>query len=115
MSVKVQALDHPVINVADVMRTVERYRKVLGMDARVFDPGGGKAPRTSLLFGRQKINVRRREADIEILAVACPMGSRDSGEYGVRTIPAPPGGTPARVAGPACCPYLPASRTLGSE
>ncbi len=45
MSVKVQALDHLVINVADVVRTVEWYRKVLGMEVRVFDPGGGKAPR----------------------------------------------------------------------
>jgi catechol 2,3-dioxygenase-like lactoylglutathione lyase family enzyme len=63
MSVKVHALDHLVINVADVARTVEWYRKILGMEARVFDPGGGKAPRTSLSFGSQKINVRPRDAD----------------------------------------------------
>jgi catechol 2,3-dioxygenase-like lactoylglutathione lyase family enzyme len=63
MSVRVHALDHIVINVADVARTVEWYRKILGMEARVFDPGGGKAPRTSLSFGNQKINVRPRDAD----------------------------------------------------
>jgi len=63
MPVKVHALDHLVINVADVARTVEWYRKILGMEARVFDPGGGKAPRTSLMFGSQKINVRPRDAD----------------------------------------------------
>jgi catechol 2,3-dioxygenase-like lactoylglutathione lyase family enzyme len=63
MSVKVHALDHLVINVADVARTVEWYRRILGMEARVFDPGGGKAPRTSLSFGNQKINVRPRDAD----------------------------------------------------
>ncbi len=63
MSVKVSALDHLVINVADVARTTEWYRKVLGMEVRVFDPGQGKAKRTSLLFGNQKINVRPRDAD----------------------------------------------------
>jgi catechol 2,3-dioxygenase-like lactoylglutathione lyase family enzyme len=50
-------------DVADVARTTEWYRKILGMEVRMFDPGGGKAPRTSLVFGRQKINVRPRDAD----------------------------------------------------
>ena len=63
MPVKVHAIDHLVINVGDVARTVEWYRKILGMEAKVFDPGGGKAPRTSLSFGDQKINVRPRDAD----------------------------------------------------
>ncbi|WP_213771945.1 VOC family protein [Bradyrhizobium sp. dw_78] len=63
MSVKVSALDHLVINVADVARSVEWYRKILGMEVVVFDPGGGKTPRTSLIFGHQKINVRPRDAD----------------------------------------------------
>ena len=63
MSVKVNALDHLVINVADVARTAEWYRKVLGMEIRVFDPGPGKTTRTSLMFGNQKINVRPRDAD----------------------------------------------------
>jgi catechol 2,3-dioxygenase-like lactoylglutathione lyase family enzyme len=63
MSVKVSALDHLVINVADVARSAEWYRKILGMEIRVFDPGQGKAKRTSLLFGNQKINVRPRDAD----------------------------------------------------
>ena len=63
MAVKVNALDHLVINVADVARTAEWYRKILGMEVRVFDPGPGKTPRTSLVFGNQKINVRPRDAD----------------------------------------------------
>ena len=63
MSVKVRALDHLVINVADVARTTEWYRIILGMEVKVFDPGGGKEPRTSLQFGNQKINVRPRDAD----------------------------------------------------
>lgn len=63
MSVKVNALDHLVINVADVARSVAWYSKILGMEVKVFDPGNGKTPRTSLQFGNQKINVRPREAD----------------------------------------------------
>jgi catechol 2,3-dioxygenase-like lactoylglutathione lyase family enzyme len=63
MSVKVTALDHLVINVADVARSARWYQKVLGMEVSVFDPGPGKTPRTSLLFGDQKINVRPRDAD----------------------------------------------------
>jgi catechol 2,3-dioxygenase-like lactoylglutathione lyase family enzyme len=63
MSVKVNALDHLVINVADVARSAEWYHKVLGMEIRVFDPGPGQAKRTSLMFGNQKINVRPLGAD----------------------------------------------------
>jgi catechol 2,3-dioxygenase-like lactoylglutathione lyase family enzyme len=63
MTVEVHALDHIVINVADVARSAEWYRKVLGMEIKVFDPGQGRTPRTSLLFGNQKINVRPRDAD----------------------------------------------------
>lgn len=63
MPVKVDALDHLVINVADVDRTTAWYQQVLGMTVQVFDPGQGKARRTSLLFGNQKINVRPKDAD----------------------------------------------------
>jgi catechol 2,3-dioxygenase-like lactoylglutathione lyase family enzyme len=63
MSVKVHALDHLVINVADVARSAAWYQKILGMEIAVFDPGPGKTARTSLMFGNQKINVRPRDAD----------------------------------------------------
>jgi catechol 2,3-dioxygenase-like lactoylglutathione lyase family enzyme len=63
MTVKVHALDHLVINVADVARSAEWYRKALGMEVKQFDPGNGGPPRTSLMFGNQKINVRPRNAD----------------------------------------------------
>jgi catechol 2,3-dioxygenase-like lactoylglutathione lyase family enzyme len=63
MSVKVNSLDHLVINVSDVTRSVEWYRKVLGMEVKIFDPGQGKPPRTSLIFGSQKINLRPHDAD----------------------------------------------------
>ena len=63
MSVTVNALDHLVINVTDVQRSANWYAIILGMEVRVFDPGPGKTPRTSLVFGNQKINVRPRDAD----------------------------------------------------
>ena len=63
MPVKVNALDHLVINVADVARSAEWYQRILGMEVKTFDPGEGKTPRTSLVFGNQKINVRPKDAD----------------------------------------------------
>src|ERR1700692_4744098 len=63
MAVKVNAIDHIVINVRDVAHSAQWYQKVLGMEIRVFDPGHGKITRTSLMFGNQKINVRPRDAD----------------------------------------------------
>jgi catechol 2,3-dioxygenase-like lactoylglutathione lyase family enzyme len=63
MSVKASAIDHLVINVSDVARTAAWYQEILGMEIRVFDPGKGRIPRTSLVFGNQKINVRPRDAD----------------------------------------------------
>lgn len=63
MSVKVNGLDHLVINVTDVVRSVAWYSRILGMEVKVFDPGNGKTPRTSLVFGNQKINVRPCDAD----------------------------------------------------
>jgi catechol 2,3-dioxygenase-like lactoylglutathione lyase family enzyme len=63
MPVKVNALDHLVINVNDVARSAEWYAKILGMEIKVFDPGAGKTQRTSLVFGNQKINVRPKGAD----------------------------------------------------
>ena len=63
MPITITALDHLVINVADVQRSAQWYRDVLGMEIKVFDPGEGKMRRTSLIFGNQKINVRPRDAD----------------------------------------------------
>jgi catechol 2,3-dioxygenase-like lactoylglutathione lyase family enzyme len=63
MALKVDALDHLVINVSDVTRSAQWYRTILGMEIKVFDPGHGKTPRTSLVFGDQQINVRPRDAD----------------------------------------------------
>ena len=67
MSVKVNALDHLVINVADVARSAEWYRKILGMEVKVFDPGPGKTPRTSLMLRQpedQCAAARRRQGRV---------------------------------------------------
>src|SRR3954451_13920052 len=48
---------------AVVRSTAESQYHILSMEVRVFDPGPGKTPRTSLIFGNQKINVRPRDAD----------------------------------------------------
>ena len=63
MSVKVNALDHLVINVADVARSAQWYHTILGMEIIVSEPGPGRPKRTSLMFGNQKINVRPLNAD----------------------------------------------------
>jgi catechol 2,3-dioxygenase-like lactoylglutathione lyase family enzyme len=63
MPLTVTALDHIVLNVADVERSAAWYQKVLGMEIKVFDPGHGKTPRTSVSFGAQKINLRPVDAD----------------------------------------------------
>jgi catechol 2,3-dioxygenase-like lactoylglutathione lyase family enzyme len=63
MPVRVNAIDHLVINVSDVARSVDWYRKVLGMEARDFSAGPGLKPRTALFFGNQRINVRPKDAD----------------------------------------------------
>src|SRR5258707_13852626 len=79
MPVKVHSLDHLVINVSDVARSAEWYRKVLGMEVKLFDPGQGKPPRTSLIFGNQRINVRPRDADkVEWFTADHETGGSDS-------------------------------------
>jgi 4-hydroxyphenylpyruvate dioxygenase-like putative hemolysin len=58
MALAVDALDHLVINVRDVEAAAAWYQRVLGMTREDFDPGPGKVRRTSMKFGRQKINLR---------------------------------------------------------
>jgi catechol 2,3-dioxygenase-like lactoylglutathione lyase family enzyme len=63
MPIDITALDHLVINVTDVRQSAQWYHRILGMEIKVFDPGHGKAPRTSLIFGAQKINLRPLSVD----------------------------------------------------
>jgi catechol 2,3-dioxygenase-like lactoylglutathione lyase family enzyme len=51
-AIAVQSIDHIVLTVASIPRTMDFYQRVLGMQAREFKPG-----RFSLHFGDQKINL----------------------------------------------------------
>jgi catechol 2,3-dioxygenase-like lactoylglutathione lyase family enzyme len=52
MPITVQSLDHVVLTVASIPRTIAFYERVLGMEAREFKPG-----RHALHFDTQKINL----------------------------------------------------------
>lgn len=55
---KVNAFDHLVLNVRDVEVAAEWYARVLGMTRLDSMPRQGGAARTSMMFGRNKINLR---------------------------------------------------------
>lgn len=61
--VTVTGFDHVVVNVSDVARSARWYAAVLGAVIDTFEPGGGRPPRTSVAFGRNKINLRPAAAD----------------------------------------------------
>jgi catechol 2,3-dioxygenase-like lactoylglutathione lyase family enzyme len=58
MSISISALDHVVLNVADVETSANWYEQVLGMKRKVFEPAPGRQRRTSMLFGNYKLNLR---------------------------------------------------------
>jgi catechol 2,3-dioxygenase-like lactoylglutathione lyase family enzyme len=58
MPLRVQALDHLVVQVSDVDASAEWYARVLGMTREDVPPAPGKPRRTAMRFGRQKINLR---------------------------------------------------------
>ena len=69
---RIDRLDHLVLTVADVAATVQFYVDVLGMQEVDFGEG-----RKALAFGRQKINLHHKGAEIEPKAVAATPGSAD--------------------------------------
>lgn len=66
------SLDHLVLTVADIERTVAFYCGVLGMERVSF--GGG---RVALAFGAQKINLHQQGREFEPKAQAPTPGSAD--------------------------------------
>ncbi len=89
MALTVHALDHLVINVADVERSATWYRKVLGVAREDFDPGQGKPKRTSIKFGDQKINLRPVGADpVEWFTGIVPAAGSDDLCFLTRASPA---------------------------
>jgi catechol 2,3-dioxygenase-like lactoylglutathione lyase family enzyme len=51
------SIDHIVLTVNDIDKTIKFYRDVLGMTLKEFQPADGGETRKSLIFGSQKINL----------------------------------------------------------
>lgn len=73
---RMRALDHLVLTVADIDRTVTFYRDVLGMVAEQFLPADGST-RWALKFGAQKINLHPATAPFDPKARVPQPGSAD--------------------------------------
>lgn len=58
MALTIEALDHLVLNVADVSVSAQWYVRVLGMKREDFRPADGGSSRTAVTFGSQKMNLR---------------------------------------------------------
>ena len=70
---KVVGLDHFVLTVASIERTVEYYERVLGMEHFQFGPSG----RSALRFGDQKINLHQLGKEFSPRAARPWPGSAD--------------------------------------
>lgn len=69
---KIERLDHFVLTVADIQRTVDFYTQVMGMRAETFGAG-----RMALHYGQQKINLHLKGHEIEPKALVAVCGSAD--------------------------------------
>jgi catechol 2,3-dioxygenase-like lactoylglutathione lyase family enzyme len=69
---QIDRLDHLVLTVADIDRTVAFYTRVLGMREETFGAG-----RRALTFGRQKINLHEAGREFEPKAARPTPGSGD--------------------------------------
>ena len=73
---KIQSLDHLVLTVTDMDRTIAFYRDVLGMEVVQFTPTDGST-RYALGFGAQKINLHQASAEFDPKAALPTPGSAD--------------------------------------
>lgn len=69
---KIARLDHLVLTVANVARSVEFYTRVLGMEEVTFGQG-----RKAIVFGNQKINLHEHGREIDPKAAQPTPGSAD--------------------------------------
>ena len=69
---QIERLDHLVLTVADISRTCDFYRRVLGMEVVTFGDG-----RTALRFGQQKINLHPADNVPNLVADKPTPGSGD--------------------------------------
>lgn len=72
MSITIDRIDHIVLTVFDLERTLDFYRRVLGMDAVTFAGG-----RRGLAFGRQKLNLHQAGREFEPKALKPAPGAID--------------------------------------
>ena len=70
--IKINRLDHLVLTVKDIDKTVDFYTKVLGMEKEIF-----KGTRVALKFGNQKINLHQLGNEFEPKAFNVKDGSAD--------------------------------------
>ena len=70
--IKISHLDHLVLTVKDIDKTVDFYTKILGMEKEIF-----KSSRVALKFGNQKINLHKLGAEFEPKAFNVKDGSAD--------------------------------------
>ncbi|MBX3526727.1 MAG: VOC family protein [Rhodoblastus sp.] len=70
--IEIGRLDHLVLTVADIGRTCDFYRDVLGMSVETFGAG-----RTALKFGAQKFNLHQAGREFEPKAARPTPGSAD--------------------------------------
>ena len=71
-SMQIDSLDHLVLTVRDIEATCDFYVRILGMTVVIFGEG-----RTSLRFGRQKINLHQAGREFEPKARHPTPGSAD--------------------------------------
>ncbi|KAF2482217.1 Glyoxalase/Bleomycin resistance protein/Dihydroxybiphenyl dioxygenase [Neohortaea acidophila] len=74
-SFAVKAIDHVVLTVKSIPKTVDFYTTRLGMRHEVFTSKGSE--RHALIFGRQKLNLHQSGAEFEPKAGKVQPGSED--------------------------------------
>lgn len=72
MAIDIDRIDHIVLTVFDIDRTVSFYSRVLGMEPVTFAGG-----RRGLAFGRQKLNLHQAGREFEPKALAPAPGAID--------------------------------------
>jgi len=72
MTIEIDRIDHIVLTVFDLERTIEFYRRVLGMEPVTFAGG-----RRALAFGRQKLNLHQAGREFEPKALKPGPGAID--------------------------------------
>jgi catechol 2,3-dioxygenase-like lactoylglutathione lyase family enzyme len=74
MNINIKKLDHLVLTISDINKTIDFYHNILGMELVHF---GKDNERVALKFGQQKINLHESGKEIEPKAVHPKPGSAD--------------------------------------